>query len=174
MNLELSETMLKSNGWAYQFDLSPVEASGDDNAVNEHIRRIYLSAVDVLGKQRSKKILQGPFLLWNCLKTVLGDQNQPIHGYILIVTPFFHQVTGRDSNPLVDTMWGHKGFIRTTSANPLLEGAVPACLFQEGTAFPIELDDELISRLADLFEEHQYMLSLTNPGMTIRPNSYLE
>lgn len=58
MNLELSEKMLKSNGWAYQFDLSHVEAAIDDNAVNEHIRRIYLSAIDVLAKQRSKKMLQ--------------------------------------------------------------------------------------------------------------------
>ncbi|MNO15639.1 hypothetical protein D3C76_53080 [compost metagenome] len=174
MNLELSERMLKSNGWAYQFDLSPVEAAGDDSAVNEHIRQIYLSAIDVLTKQRSKKILQGPFLLWNCLMKLSGNQNQFINGYVLIVTPFFHQVTGRDSNPLVESMWGHKGYIRTTSANPLLEGAVPACLFQEGIASPIELDEELISRLSDLFEEHQYMLSLTNPEMTIRSNPYLD
>lgn len=103
-----------------------------------------------------------------------GNQNQPVNGYVLIVTPFFHKITGRDSNPLVETMWNHKGFIRTTSANPLLDGAVPACLFKEGAAFPIELDEELISSLSDLFEEHQYMMSLTNPGMTIRSNPYLD
>lgn len=123
--------MLKSNGWAYQFDLSHVEAAGDDNAVNEHIRQIYLSAIHVLTKQRSKKILQGPFLFWNCLMRILGDQNHPVNGYVLIITPFFHQVTGRDSNPLVETMWSHKGFIRTTSANPLLEGAVPLVCFKK-------------------------------------------
>jgi hypothetical protein len=56
------------------------------------------------------------------------------------------------------------------SAIQILEGAVPLCVFEEGKAIPIELDAALLSRLNDTFEEHQYMLSLVNPGMTLRSN----
>ncbi|MNE64953.1 hypothetical protein D3C76_52990 [compost metagenome] len=58
------------------------------------------------------------------------------------------------------------------SAIQILEGAVPACVFEDGQVIPIELDATLLSRLNDTFEEHQYMLSLVNPGMTLRPNPY--
>ncbi|MUG86872.1 hypothetical protein GNP92_11015 [Paenibacillus timonensis] len=58
------------------------------------------------------------------------------------------------------------------SAIPILEGAVPLCVFENGMAIPIESDNALLSRLNDTFEEHQYMLSLVNPGMTLRPNPY--
>ncbi|WP_187274156.1 hypothetical protein [Paenibacillus sp. N3.4] len=52
--IELTEVILKSNGWAYLFDLSQSD-SQDDDEINEHIRKIYLSAVEALYKQRSKK-----------------------------------------------------------------------------------------------------------------------
>lgn len=58
------------------------------------------------------------------------------------------------------------------SAFPILEGAVPLCVFEDGQAIPIELDATLLSRLNETFEEHQYMLSLVNPGMTLKPNPY--
>jgi hypothetical protein len=170
--IELTEDMLKSNGWAYLFDLSQLEDSQDDEAINEHIRKIYLSAVDALSKQSSKKLKKGPLVIWNCLKRVVGDHNQPIEGYILFITPFYHEITGRDIDPVVEMMWNHKGYIRTTSATPILEGAEPACLFEDGKAYPIELNKEFFSQLSDLFEEHQYGLSISNPGMTIRSNPY--
>lgn len=81
-------------------------------------------------------------------------------------------MVGRDVDPVVETMWRHRGYIRMESAIPILEGAVPACVFEEVQVLPIELDGELKSRLSDAFEEHQYMLSLTNPGMTLRSNPY--
>ncbi|MFC0215231.1 hypothetical protein ACFFK0_22830 [Paenibacillus chartarius] len=132
MQLELSEEMLKANGWAYQFDLSHLVDSKDENAVNEHIQNIYLSVIEVFSRQRSKKIKKGPFIIWNCLKRLIGDHNQSTDGYVLIVTPFYHEITGRDADPIVEIMWQYKGYIRASSANPLLEGAVPACLFQDG------------------------------------------
>lgn len=69
--IELSEEMLKSNGWAYLFDLSKLENSQDD-AINEHIRGIYLSVIDALAVQRSKKLKKGPFVIWNCVKRLVG------------------------------------------------------------------------------------------------------
>ncbi|MDD9271475.1 hypothetical protein ACFPES_31010 [Paenibacillus sp. GCM10023248] len=56
------------------------------------------------------------------------------------------------------------------SAIPILEGAVP--VFEEGQALLIQLDGELMSRLSNVFEELQYMLSLIKPGMTLRSNPY--
>lgn len=170
--IELTEDMLKSNGWAYLFDLSQVDATVGEDSVNEHIRNIYISAIEALTKQRSKKLKKGPLVIWNCLKRVVGDNNQSTDGYILFISPFYHEITGRDTDPVVETLWQHKGYIRATGATPILEGAVPACLFEDGEAYPIELDQEFFSQLSDLFEEHQYMLSLSNPGMTIRSNPY--
>ncbi|TXK82570.1 hypothetical protein [Paenibacillus sp. N3.4] len=106
------------------------------------------------------------------MKRLVGDDNQHTDGYVLIITPFYHEVVGRDVDPIVEEMWKHKGYIRTSSATPILEGAVPVCFFEDGEAYPIELDQEFFSQLSDLFEEHQYMLSLSNPGMTIRSNPY--
>lgn len=51
-------------------------------------------------------------------------------------------------------------------------GSVPLSVFEEGQAIPIELDSAMLSRLNDTFEEHQYTLSLVNPGMTLRFNPY--
>ncbi|NHN34383.1 hypothetical protein [Paenibacillus agricola] len=170
--IELTEEMLKSNGWAYLFDLSHLKGSQNEDAINEHIRNIYLSAVEALSKQRSKKLKKGPFVIWNCLRRLVGDNNQPTDGYVLIVTPFYHEVAGRDVDPIVEKMWQHKGYIRASSAIPILEGAVPACLFEDGQAYPIELDEEFFSQLSNLFEEHQYMLSLNNYGMELRSNPY--
>jgi hypothetical protein len=116
--------------------------------------------------------LKGPFYLWISQKKLLSNNNQWIDGFSLIVTPLFQKVVGRDVNPIVESMWQHKGYLRTESAVPLLEGAVPTCIFKEGEAFPIEFDDELLTRLSDTFEEHQYMLSLMNPGMSLRANPY--
>jgi len=169
--VELVEEVLKSKGWAYQFDLSVLSNQTEDS-INEHIQSVYLSAIQVLSKQKSKKLLKGPFYLWICQKKLLGDNNRFVDGFSLIVTPFYQEVVGRDTDPIVETMWQQKGYIRMESAIPILEGAVPACIFEEGQALPIELDGELMSRLSDAFEEHQYMLSLTNPGMTLRSNPY--
>ncbi|WP_141336161.1 hypothetical protein [Paenibacillus sp. tmac-D7] len=54
----------------------------------------------------------------------------------------------------------------------ILEGAVPRCVIEDGQAIPIELDAALLSRLNDTSEEHQYLLSLVNSGMTLRSNPY--
>ncbi|MHA0855680.1 hypothetical protein [Paenibacillus sp. CMAA1364] len=170
--VELTEEMLISNGWTYQFDLSQLNNPEDEDAINEHIRNIYVSAVETLSNQRSKKLKKGPFVIWNCLKRLTGDNNQPTDGYVLIITPFYHKIVGRDVDPIVEAMWKHKGYIRASSATPILEGAVPVCLFEEGQAYPIELDEEFFSQLSDLFEDHQYTLSLTNPGMVLRSNPY--
>lgn len=170
-NIELNEEVLKSKGWAYQFDLS-VLAVQNEEAINEHIRTVYLSALQTLSKQKSKKMLKGPFYIWICQKRLLGDRNQFVDGFALIVTPFYKEVVGRDADPIVETMWQHKGYIRMESAIPLLEGAVPLSIFKEGQTIPIELDAALLSQLNDTFEEHQYTLSLVNPGMTLRPNPY--
>ncbi|MFC4808809.1 hypothetical protein [Paenibacillus sp. GCM10023250] len=169
--IELAEEVLKSKGWAYQFDLSMLSDQNEDS-INEHIRNVYLSAIQALSKQKSKKLLKGPFYLWICQKKLLGGNRQVVDGFALIVTPFFQDVVGRDVDPVVETMWRHRGYIRMESAIPILEGAVPNCVFEEGQVLPIELDGELKSRLSDAFEEHQYMLSLTNPGMTLRSNPY--
>lgn len=169
--IELTEDILKSKGWAYQFDLSVLTDQSEDS-INEHIRNVYLSAIHALSKQKSKKLLKGPFYLWICQKKLLGDNRQVVDGFALIITPFFQDVVGRDVNPVVETMWRHSGYIRMESAIPILEGAIPASIFEDGQAIPIELDGELISRLSDVFEEHQYMLSLANPGMTLRSNPY--
>ncbi|MFD0619698.1 hypothetical protein ACFQZR_19705 [Paenibacillus sp. GCM10027629] len=77
-----------------------------------------------------------------------------------------------DVDPIVEQMWKRKGYIRATTATPIFEGAVPAYIFADGVIYPIELDEELFSQLFDMFEEHQYMLSLNNPGMTIPSNPY--
>lgn len=169
--VELTEEILKSNGWAYQFDLS-VLADINEDTINEHIRNIYLSAIQALSKQKSKKLLKGPFYIWICQKKLLGEHNQFVNGFALIVTPFYKEVVGRDADPIVETMWLHKGYIRMESAIPILEGAVPLCVYENGQANPIELTAALLSRLNDTFEEHQYMLSLVNPGMTLKPNPY--
>lgn len=169
--IELTEDILKSKGWAYQFDLSVLTDQNEDS-INEHIRNVYLSTIQALSKQKSKKLLKGPFYFWICQKRLLGDNRQVVDGFALIITPFFQDVVGRDVDPVVETMWRHRGYIRMESAYPILEGAVPACIFEDGQALPIELEGELISRLSDAFEEHQYMLSLTNPGMTLRSNPY--
>ncbi len=169
--VELAEEVLKSKGWAYQFDLS-VLLNQTDDSINEHIRSVYLSAIQVLSKQKSKRLLKGPFYLWICQKKLLGDNNRFVDGFSLIVTPFYQEVVGRDVDPIVEKMWQHKGYIRMESAIPILEGAVPACVFEDGQVIPIELDATLLSKLNETFEEHQYMLSLVNPGMTLRPNPY--
>lgn len=59
---------------------------------------------------------------------------------MLIVTPFYHEITGRDVDPIVKEMWKHEGYIRASSAIPILEGAIPACLYEEGEGTPVELD----------------------------------
>lgn len=169
--VELTEEVLKFKGWAYQFDLSVLTDLNEDT-INEHIRNVYLSALQALSKQKSKKILKGPFYIWSCQKKLLGDQNQFVDGFTLIVTPFYKEVAGRDVDPIVETMWQHQGYIRMESAIPILEGAVPLCVFEDGQAMPIELDAALLSRLNEIFEEHQYMLSLVNPGITLRSNPY--
>ncbi len=169
--LELTEEILKSKGWAYQFDLS-VLADPNEDTINEHIRNVYLSALQAISKQKSKKLLKGPFYIWICRKKLLGDHNQYVDGFALIITPFYKEVVGRDVDPIVERMWQHKGYIRMESAIPILEGAIPLCVFEDGQAIPIELDAALLSRLNDTFEEHQYMLSLVNPGMTLRSNPY--
>ncbi|BCG58095.1 hypothetical protein [Paenibacillus sp. URB8-2] len=169
--VQLSEEMLKSHGWAYLFDLSHLKDSQEDT-INEQIRNIYFSAVNELSKQRSKKIKKGPFVVWNCMKWLIGDNNQPTDGYVLFVTPFYHKITGRDVDPIVEEMWKHKGYIRASSAIPILEGAIPACLYEEGEVTPVEMDKRLLSKLSDIFEEHQYMLSQINPGMELRANPY--
>lgn len=171
-NIELTEEMLKSNGWAYLFDLAVVQNLDDGREVHEHIRNIYQSAIEALFNQRSKKLKKGPFLLWNCLTRLLGNNNQPVDGYVLFITPFYHEITGRDSEPVVEEMRKHTGYIRTSSASPIMEGAVPSCLYEDGQAYPIELDQSLITRLSEAFEEHQYLLSAANPGMSIRSNPY--
>ncbi|MDN4066660.1 hypothetical protein QYF50_02040 [Paenibacillus vini] len=169
--VELTEEILKSKGWAYQFDLSVLVDQNEDT-FNEHIRNVYISALQALSNQKSKKLLKGPFYFWICQKKLLGDNNQFVDGFVLIVTPFYKEVVGRDVDPIVETMWQHKGYIRMESAIPILEGAVLLCVFEEGQATPIELDAVLLSRLNDTFEEYQYMLSLVNPGMTLKPNPY--
>ncbi|ETT45430.1 hypothetical protein BSK66_10080 [Paenibacillus odorifer] len=169
--VELTEQVLKSKGWAYQFDLS-VLADPNEDTINEQIRNVYLSALRTLSKQKSKKLLKGPFYVWICQKKLLGDKNKFVDGFALIITPFYQEVVGRDVDPLVEAMWQHKGFIRIESAIPILEGAVPLYMFEDGQAIPIELDAALLSRLNGTFEEHQYMLSQVNPGMTLRFNPY--
>ncbi|GAA0404270.1 hypothetical protein [Paenibacillus motobuensis] len=169
--VKLTDKVLKSQGWAYQFDLT-ILANQSDESINEHIRNVYLSAIDTLSKQRSPKILIGPFYLWICQKKLLSNNYQWVDGFALIVTPLFQKVVGRDVNPIVESMWQHKGYLRTETAVPILEGAIPACIFKDGQAVPIELDDELLTRLSDMFEEHQYMLSIMNPGMSLRSNPY--
>lgn len=106
------------------------------------------------------------------MKWLIGDNNQPTDGYVLFVTPFYHKITGRDVDPIVEEMWKHKGYIRASSAIPILEGAIPACLYEEGEVTPVEMDKRLLSKLSDIFEEHQYMLSQINPGMELRANPY--
>lgn len=170
--VEVDEEMLKSNGWAYQFDLAFLD--GDTNDINNHISNIYWSAIDVLSKQRSKKILKGPFLIWHLLTTLADENNQATHGYALIVTPFYQQVTGRDTDPIVETMWGYRGYLRMSSVTPILEGALPACLFQDGQVYPIELDEVFVSELSEMFEEYQQDLLPVNPGMTPRNNPIYE
>ncbi len=59
--IELAEEVLKSKGWAYQFDLSVLSDQNEDS-INEHIRNVYLSAIQALSKQKSKKTLEGTFL----------------------------------------------------------------------------------------------------------------
>jgi len=168
--IELTEEMLKSNGWAYQFDLSRL--SGNDTEMHDNIKNIYSSALSTLAKQKSKKLIKGPFLIWHCFMTLTGDQNEHVDGYALIVTPHYQEIAGRDIDPLMEIMWQHKGYIRTSSTAPILEGAYPACLFQEGEIYPIELDEEFVSQLSEVFEERQYTLSMVNPGMQIRANPY--
>ncbi|MGI2295674.1 hypothetical protein [Paenibacillus sp. GXUN7292] len=58
------------------------------------------------------------------------------------------------------------------SAIPILEGAVPTGVYEDGQVIPIVSDIALLSKLNDTFEEHQYMLSLVNPGMILKPNPY--
>lgn len=100
--VELTEQVLKSKGWAYQFDLS-VLADLNEDIINEHIRNIYLSAIQALSKQKSKKLMKGPFYIWICQKKLLGDYNQFVNGFALIVTPFYKEVVGRDVDPIVET-----------------------------------------------------------------------
>lgn len=170
--MELTEEMMKSEGWAYLFDLSFLEHTEEEDAIDMHIRSIYKTAIDGLLNQRSKKLKKGPVVVWNCLKRVTGDQNQLVDGYILMITPYYRKLTGRDSDPLVESMWKHKGYIRASSAIPLLEGAVPACILTEGEIYPLDIDETFFENLSGLFEEHQYMLSLVNPGMALRSNPY--
>lgn len=151
--IKLTEEILKSNGWAYLFDLSKLENAQED-AINEHVRGIYLSAIEALSTQRSKKLKKGPLLVWNCLKKLAGDNNQLTDGYVLFVTPFYHEVVGMDVDPVVEQMWKHKGYIRATSATPILEGAIPACLFADGEIYPIELDEEFYSQLSDILKSN--------------------
>lgn len=115
--VELAEEVLKSKGWAYQFDLSVFNERNIDN-VNEHIRKVYLSAREALPQQRKERV-------------------------------------GRDVDPIVETMWQHKGFIRMKFAIPILEGAIPICVFKDGRAIPIVLNAVLLSRLNALFDESQ-------------------
>jgi hypothetical protein len=166
--VELTEQVLKSKGWAYQFDLSDLADSNEDT-INEHIRNVYLAALQTLSKQKSKKLLKSRFYVWICQKKLLGDQNQFVDGFALIVTPFYKDVVGRDVDPLVETMWQHKGYIRMESAIPILEGAVPLCVFEDGQATPIKLDATLLSRLNDTFEEHpKYIIAgQSRNGVTI-------
>ncbi|WP_433945546.1 hypothetical protein [Paenibacillus sp. SN-8-1] len=171
-NIVLSDEMLKSKGWAYLFDISHIKESPNDEFVNEHVQKIYLSALDAISKQRSKKLQKGPFVIWHCMKRLVDDQNRPTQGYVLFITPFYHEIVGRDVDPVVETMWTHKGYIRASSSIPLIEGAMPLCLFEEGQAIAIDIDDVLLSRLSDFFEEQQYMLSLSNPHIAIRLNPY--
>lgn len=170
-NTYLSEEVLKSRGWCYQFDLSVLPDQNEDS-INEHIRKIYLSALQGLSNQKSKKMLKGPFYLWLGRRHVLSSHYQPVDAFLLIVTPYYQKVIGRDDDPIVHTMWQHKGYIRVESAIPILEGAVPACVFKDAQIKTIDLDEALISRLSDTFEEHQYLLTMTNPDMTLRSNPY--
>lgn len=172
LNYELSDEMLKANGWAYLFDLTCVQKSGGEDSIQDYIRNIYLSAIEALSKQRSIKLKRGPLLLWNCYTSILGENNQPTDGYVLIVTPFYYEITGRDSEPVIHTMRSHNGFVRSSSATPILEGTVPGCLFVDRQDYPIDLDQDLLDRLSDIFEEQQYMLSLTHTNMAIRSNPY--
>lgn len=170
--MELTEEMLKSEGWAYLFDLTFLEHTDDEDAIKQHIWSIYKTAIDGLLNQRSKKLKKGPIVVWYCLKKVTGDQNQLVDGYILMITPYYRKLTGRDSDPIEESMWKHKGYIRASSAIPLLEGAVPACILTEGEVYPLDSDETFSESLSELFEEHQYMLSLVNPRMELRSNPY--
>ncbi|MDU2241078.1 MAG: hypothetical protein E7E23_10885 [Paenibacillus sp.] len=117
-----------------------VLADPNEDTINGHIGNVYLSAIRTLSKQKSKKLLKGPFNIWICQKKLLGDQNQFVDGFALIITPFYQEVVGRDVDPLVETMWQHKGYNRMESAIPILEGAIPLCVSEAGQAISIELD----------------------------------
>ncbi|WP_274472603.1 MULTISPECIES: hypothetical protein [unclassified Paenibacillus] len=56
----LAEEVLKSKGWAYQFDLS-VLTNQDEDSINEHIQNVYLSAIQAF-PNRNQKTLEGTFL----------------------------------------------------------------------------------------------------------------
>ncbi|WP_138494054.1 hypothetical protein [Paenibacillus pinistramenti] len=61
-NLQLTADALKSQGWAYQFNLS-VLADQSEGVINEYIHNIHQSAIQTLSKQKSKKMLKGPFYI---------------------------------------------------------------------------------------------------------------
>ncbi|MGI2295673.1 hypothetical protein [Paenibacillus sp. GXUN7292] len=65
--VKLTEKALKSKGWTYQFDLSVLDDKSED-LINEHIRNMYASAIQALSKQKSKKLLKGPFIFGNVRK----------------------------------------------------------------------------------------------------------
>lgn len=41
-------------------------------------------------------------------------------------------------------------------------------------AVAVELDEDLVSRLSDLCEEHQYSLFMSNPDLRLRSNPYVQ
>ncbi|SMF90201.1 hypothetical protein SAMN05661091_4932 [Paenibacillus uliginis N3/975] len=71
---------------------------------------------------------------------ITWENNQITNGYVLVVTPFYQEVAGREVDPIAEVIWRHKDYIRTSSTIPILEGAVPDCLFEDGQAYPIGMD----------------------------------
>jgi hypothetical protein len=165
---------LSAKGWCYQFDKNVlIEQFGEDGSQN-YLRDILHSAVLTLKKHRSKRINKGPFHFWYVEKKVTNGRNEYIDGIVWIVTPFYEEIVRRSSDiePLIDQMRSYVGFIRTESASPVFEGAIPMFHYEDGDIVPIPLNNQLIEHLSDIYEELLYWNSQFDPGLRDRGNPY--
>lgn len=143
---KLGEVDLRVNGLSYQLDLQQLEARLGKEA-EELVLEQALNGLEDL----SKLDQDGDYLVWLLQRGLVGKDNTPALGLLVIITPATEELF--KGNPIEVRLAQFPEFIRRQGITPLYEGAVPFFQLSKGKIFCLDRNIEFLQHASQVLDK---------------------
>ncbi|MBP1930612.1 hypothetical protein [Ammoniphilus resinae] len=153
----LHDSDLTQEGIGYLLDFSSLIQKWGEEEAKVKLMESLLQAMQMIQRHPREEVRQSRLLIWVAERAETTNEEKESRLISLFVTPNLQQWLDIVSemqefeNPLSTVLLAFPEFLMTLEDNPLKHGAFPLILYEQGSFYHLELDEDVQDRLEKLY-----------------------